>query len=264
MTKVQEQIAQCCKQLKLSSNLVDVAAKHGGKAYQEYLLKVLSDEVAYRHKARITKFMNLAGFPKRYQKSDFRADEVLFPDGTTLEDLYNLSFYNNGRNIIMYGSTGTGKTMLSILLGMEACTQGIPVKFFRTASLINQLAEAREGHALTALKKKLNYAHILILDEFGYVPYDRTGAQLLFDFVSEVHEKEQISIILNTNLEFAQWSTVLTDECMTTAFIGRLTHHADVILFPGGNNRLKESALFDAYTRIAAMQAAQNPPKKDS
>lgn len=101
----------------------------------------------------------------------------------------------------MYGSTGTGKTMLSICIGMEACRKSIPVQFFRTASLINQLSEAQERGGLARLRKKLDKADILILDEFGYVPYNRTGAQLLFDYLSEIHEKKVI--ILNTNLEFS-------------------------------------------------------------
>ena len=107
----------------------------------------------------------------------------------------------------MYGGTGTGKTMLSILIGMSACNQEIPVKFYRTAGLINLFSEGQSSGKLTALKKKLNSAQILILDEFGYVPYDRTGSQLLFDYLSEIHEQK--SVILNTNLEFSQWVNVL-------------------------------------------------------
>ena len=260
-TKTQEQLALCCRKLRLSGNVVESAARHGGRAYQEYLLKVLNDELDYRDEARIGRYLNMAGFPRRYEAEQFRSDEVIFPSDTTLEDLLNLSFYDNGRNVVMYGCTGTGKTMLSIILGTLACRRGIPVKFYRTAGLINLLVESRERHTLNALKKKLDSVRILILDEFGYVPYDRTGSQLLFDYVSEIHEKENVSIIINTNLEFAQWSRILSDESMTTAFIGRLTHHCDMILFPGGNNRLKESSLFDAYNQIAAMQAAQNGPQ---
>ena len=145
----------------------------------------------------------------------------------------------------MYGSTGTGKTMLSICIGMEACRKGIPVKFFRTASLINQLSEAQERGCLAQLHKKLDRADILILDEFGYVPYNRTGAQLLFDYLSEIHEKKVI--ILNTNLEFSRWVNVLYDEQMTAALVGRLMHHCHLILFPGENNRLRESSINDMF-----------------
>ena len=103
-------------------------------------------------------------------------------------------------------------------------------------------------HTLSTLKKKLNSAQILILDEFGYVPYDRNGSQLLFDYLSEIHEQK--SVILNTNLEFSQWVNVLYDQRMTTALIGRLTHHVELILFPGVNNRLRESSINETLSKI--------------
>ena len=104
------------------------------------------------------------------------------------------------------------------------------------------------------LRKKLDQADILILDEFGYVPYDRTGAQLLFDYLSEV--EGQKPVILNTNLEFSQWVNVLYDHRMTTALIGRLTHHVELILFPGMNNRLRESSINAALDRVNQKEGA--------
>ena len=146
-----------------------------------------------------------------------------------------------GGHVLLEDVPGTGKTMLSIIIGIAACKKSIPVRFYRTAGLINLFTESHSNGMLSALKKKLNTADILILDEFGYVPYDRTGSQLLFDYLSEIHEQKQI--ILNTNLEFSQWVNVLYDQRMTTALIGRLTHHVELILFPGGNNRLRESSI---------------------
>ena len=130
------------------------------------------------------------------------------------------------------------------------------MKFYRTAGLINLFSENQKQGTLTTLKKKLNKAGILILDEFGYVPYDRTGSQLLFDYLSEIHEKK--SVILNTNLEFSQWVNVLYDQRMTTALIGRLTHHVELILFPGGNNRLRESSINAAIRRIDVKEVSGN------
>lgn len=130
------------------------------------------------------------------------------------------------------------------------------MKFYRTAGLINLFSENQKQGTLTTLKKKLNKVGILILDEFGYVPYDRTGSQLLFDYLSEIHEKK--SVILNTNLEFSQWVNVLYDQRMTTALIGRLTHHVELILFPGGNNRLRESSINAAIRRIDVKEVSGN------
>lgn len=256
MADIQESIVSCCKQLRLSSNLAERALSQDGGTHQEYLVNLLSNEVRYRQERRIMKLLNTSGFPKLYTKEQFRTDEIDFPEGISLENLINLDFFHSGKNVIMYGGTGTGKTMLSILIGISACNQGIPVKFYRTAGLINLFSESQSKGTLTLLKKKLSSAEILILDEFGYVPYDRTGAQLLFDYLSEIHEQK--SVILNTNLEFSQWVNVLYDQRMATALIGRLTHHVDLILFPGINNRLRESSINEAFARITTQEVRNN------
>ena len=222
----QEEIKNCCRQLRLSANLAERAQTTSGETNQEFLYNLLRDEIAYRRKQRISKMINGAGFPKPYQFSQFRDEEVDFQDTCSVQSLQSLEFQQKGLNIIMYGGTGTGKTMLSICIGMRS-------KFL----------------------KKLNKAEVLILDEFGYVPYDRMGSQLLFDYMSEIHEKKQV--ILNTNLEFSRWVNVLYDEQMTAALIGRLTHHCHLILFPGGNNRLRESSLNETYHEIAARNRAE-------
>lgn len=217
------------------------------------MLNLLSSEIANREAARITRNLNAAGFPCRYCREQYRTDEIDFPDGVSFDSLLNLDFYRGGKNVIMYGGTGTGKTMLSILIGMEACKENIPVRFFRVATLVNLLAEHKETGTLAQFKKKkLDPAKILILDEFGYVPYDRIGSELLFDYLSEIHEQK--SVVLNTNLEFSQWVNVLYDKRMTTALIGRLIQHVDLVLFPGENNRLRESSINQAFARTDSRQ----------
>ena len=200
MTNYNEEIVQCCKLLRLSSNLAAKALTIQGETNQEYLCRLFKSELDYRENARTARMMTSAAFPKRYDFSQFNDSEIQYPSNTGLEDLKAPSFHQEGKNLIMYGNTGTGKTMLSICLGMEACKRGISVRFFRTAALINQLSEAKNNGVLTTFIKRLNKASILILDELGYVPYDRTGSQLFFDYLSEIHEKK--TIILNTNLEF--------------------------------------------------------------
>lgn len=221
-----------------------------GDTNQSYLYQLLSKELEYRDKTRLTKLANTAGFPVRHSFDSFRPDEIQFPSDITLEEIKNLKFHEQKKNIIMYGGTGTGKTMLSICIGLEACKEGIPVKFFRTAGLVNQLSESKGNGTLSLFLKKLNKASIIILDEFGYVPYDRTGSQLLFDYLSEIHEKKVV--ILNTNLEFSRWVNVLYDEQMTAALIGRLMHHCHLLLFPGENNRLRESSIQELYQRTSS------------
>ncbi len=259
MADIERSIAECCKQLRLSSNFAGQAMTQKGDSQQEYLLNLLTNEIEYRLIKRKSTYLNTAGFPRRYSVNEFRTDEVDFPEGVNLESLLNLDFYHAGKNVIMYGGTGTGKTMLSILIGISACNQEIPVKFYRTAGLINMFSESKIKGTLTVLKKKLNSTQVLILDEFGYVPYDRTGSQLLFDYLSEIHEQK--SVILNTNLEFSQWVNVLYDQRMTTALIGRLTHHVELILFPGINNRLRESSINEAFSRISSQEVGNSGQK---
>lgn len=249
MDELYDLLAACCKKLRLSSNLAARAMTVCAESYPEYLYTLLQGEIERRQDARITRLFNSAGFPRTYDKDAFITDEIVFPEKVNLESILNLDFFHKGKNVIMYGNTGTGKTMLSILIGMSACSNGIPVRFYRTAGLINLFSESKSRGTLTSLKKKLNDADILILDEFGYVPYDRTGAELLFDYLSEIHEKK--SVVLNTNLEFSRWVNVLYDQSMTTALIGRLTHHVDLILFPGGNNRLKESSINASFSYLS-------------
>ena len=253
MDEMKEALAACCKRLRLSASLASRAMKLEGETHQEFLLNLLNSEIVNRDAARITRNFNAAGFPCRYKREQYRTDEIDFPDDVSFESLLGLDFYRSGKNVIMYGGTGTGKTMLTILIGMEACKENIPVRFFRAAALVNLLAEHKQAGTLSLFKKrKLDPARILMLDEFGYVPYDRVGSELLFDYLSEIHEQK--SIVLNTNLEFSQWVNVLYDKRMTTALIGRLIQHVELILFPGENNRLRESSINQAFARTNSRQ----------
>lgn len=248
---LEEKIIDCCKKLRLSSNLAEMAQVTEGETHQEYLYKLLSTELKNREQKRIANLIRGAGFYTIKTFDGFRFDEITLPADLTPESLQSLDFIKEKKNIIMYGRTGTGKTFLSTALGVTACQRGIPVKFYRTAALVNQLSEAKRTSTLGTLLKRLNKASVLILDEWGYVPYDRTGAQLLFDYLSEIHEQKPI--ILNTNLEFSRWVNVLYDEQMTAALVGRLMHHCHLLLFPGENNRLRESSINGLYRSMGTV-----------
>lgn len=244
-----QEIVDCCKQLRLSRNLAEMAQSMDGDNHQEYLLKLLSSELSYRKKARIDKLISSAGFYTIKTFEGFRFDEITLHSDLSIEELKSLNFISARRNLIMYGGTGTGKTFLSTALGVAACKQGMSVKFYRTAALVNMLSEAKKAGTLGNLLKKLNQTELIILDEYGYVPLDRTGAQLLFEIISDCYERR--SIILNTNLEFSRWVNVLYDEQMTAAMLDRLLHHCHLMLFPGPSNRMKESSINDLYRSIS-------------
>jgi DNA replication protein DnaC len=235
------EIAACCKRLKLGRNIAEVSDKLQAASHQEYLLALLQSEIEHRESERKNKLLKNAGFYTFKTLSDFRFDEVKLPAAVSPEYLQNCEFVKTKTNLVMYGNVGTGKTHLSNALGIEACKQGIETRFFRTAALVNQLSEYKKSGALSAFMKKLCKAELLICDEWGYVPLDRTGAQLLFEVISECYERK--TLIINTNTEFSRWVNVFYDEQMTGAILDRILHHCHLLLFPGQSNRMRESSL---------------------
>jgi DNA replication protein DnaC len=234
-------IASCCKRLRLSRNLVDNAALIQADTHQEYLLKLLQSEVVHRESIRKDKLLKNAGFYTIKTFDNYRFDEVNLPNMVTVDYLKNCEFLATKTNLVMYGLVGTGKTYLATAIGVEACKKGIETRFFRTAALVNRLSEAKKSGQLSAFIKKLLKAELIICDEWGYVPLDRTGAQLLFEVVSECYEQK--SLIITTNMEFSRWVNVFYDEQMTTAILDRILHHCHLLVFPGASNRMREANL---------------------
>ena len=233
------EIAACCKELKLSRNMVEMSEKIQAPTYQEYLLNLLKSEIEHRENKRKDKLLKNAGFYCLKNFDGFRFDEVTLPGSITPEYLRNCEFIKTKSNIVMYGNVGTGKTYLSIALGVEACKRGIETRFFRTAALVNRLSEEKKNGTLSRFMKQISKADLLICDEWGYVPLDRIGAQLLFEIVAECYERK--SLIINTNIEFSRWVNVFYDEQMTGAIVDRVLHHCHLLLFQGPSNRLRES-----------------------
>ena len=196
------EIAKCCKELRLNSHIAEMSEKIQAENNQQYLLKLLKSEILRRESSKKDKLLKNAVFYTIKSFEDFNFDEVTLPEAVTVEYLKNLEFIESKTNIVMYGNVGTGKTFLSIALGAIACKYGIEVRFFRTSALVNKLAEAKKNNTLSALMKQISKAGILILDEWGHVPLDRIGAQLLFEVVSECYERKPL--IINTNIEFSR------------------------------------------------------------
>jgi DNA replication protein DnaC len=235
------EVAACCKELRLSHNIVDMAEKIEAKTHVEFLVQLLRSELKHRENNRIDKLLKKAGFYSLKDFEGFKFDEVTLPSSITPEYLKDCEFLETKSNIVMYGNVGTGKTYLSIALGVEACKKGIETRFFRTAALVNRLSEEKKKGTLSKFMKQILKSELLILDEWGYVPLDRLGAQLLFEIISECYERK--SLIINTNIEFSRWVTVFYDEQMTSAIVDRVLHHCHLLLFPGQSNRIKESGL---------------------
>jgi len=235
------EIAACCKELRLGHNIAEMSGKIEAESYQEYLLKLLQSELEHREIQRKDKLLKKAGFYTIKPFDGFRFDEVKLPADVSPQYLRDCEFIKTTTNLVMYGNVGTGKTYLSIALGVEACKRGIEARFFRTAALVNKLAEAKHSGTLSLFMKKLEKTEVLICDEWVYVPLDRTGAQLLFEVISECYERK--TLIINTNIEFSRWVNVFYDEQMTGAILDRVLHHCHLLLFPGQSNRMRESGL---------------------
>ena len=136
-------------------------------------------------------------------------------------------------------NAGTGKTHIALALGLAACQSGYRTRFTTAAALVNELLEARDERRLLRSQKQLAKQDLLIVDELGYVPLSKTGAELLFEIFSQRYE--QGSTLLTSNLPFTEWTEVLGSERMTGALLDRLTHHVHILEMNGESYRLKQS-----------------------
>lgn len=238
---MKEQIAECCKKLRLSQNFADNASQVEADSYQEYLLKILQHELQYRETARRNRLIKQAGFYSLKTFQDFCFDDIRLPAGLSQDDLQKASFVDEQKNLILYGHVGTGKTYLAQAVGLEACNKGKAVRFFRTTALVNKLSDARKKGELNRFLKQLYKADLIICDEWGYIPLEIDGSKLLFQVISDCYE--QRSVIITTNLEFSRWVNIFYDEQMTAAMIDRLVHHSYLLVFEGPSYRVKNSLM---------------------
>ena len=223
-----EQILSCCKELRLSTTFEENALTMSGSTPQEYLLEVLRAEIDYRNNKRKKLHLKQAGFDN-------------------LKTFEGYDFMSRNENLILYGRNGAGKSHMATAIGVEACMQGKKVKFYKTASLANELTDAKSDGSLTKLLKRLSKLDLLICDEWGYLPFDAEGSQLLFQVIADCYEKR--SLILTTNIEFSKWNGIFYDDQLTAALIDRLVHHSHLIVFDRESWRFEHSLMKDSATQ---------------
>ena len=232
------------KKLKLSTMIRNLEglirqAKQEKLSYEEFVLNLSEAEVQARQENGRKRRLREAKFPllKPLETFDFGAAPEL--DARLIKELSDCEYVKKPRNIIFMGKSGTGKTHLATGLGMEACKQGIRTRFVTGCGLANELIEARDEKTLARAVKRYAGYGLLIIDELGYVPFSKEGAQLIFQILAERHERKPVMI--TTNMGFGDWTQIFGDPSMTAALLDRITHKAHVINCTWESYRLKET-----------------------
>ena len=220
------------------TRLAKEAAAHN-QTFQDYLLALLEGEVVQREENAQKLRLSRARFPviKTLDSFDFTAIPSL--NKALVLELSRGSYVERRENLIFIGSYGTGKTHLAIALGISACHQGKRVRFYTAAGLINELMEAHAQLRISKLEASLAKCDLIILDELGFVPFSKEGAEALFTFCSSRYERG--SLVITTNLDFARWKEVFGDEALTGALLDRLTHRCHILEMNGESYRFNES-----------------------
>lgn len=250
--ELEESILSNCKSLFLTSAIPEMIKEEGAPKQIEYLASALQKEVSRREQNKRDRLIKRARFPifKTFEGYEYHC--VKLPPALSKEDLESVQFIEEKNNLVLYGPVGIGKTHMAIAAGMNACMKGYKVRFYTVTELVLKLGEARKNGTLERLRNEINGLDLLILDEWGYVPVDRDGSQLLFRVISDSYESK--SLILTTNLEFSKWGSIFTDDQMAAAMIDRLVHHGHLILFEGKSYRMEH-----ALMKQTARQPGEKP-----
>ncbi len=214
-------------------------AKENGIGYDEFLLNLTVAELQARSESRLNRRLREAKFPLIKPLETFDLAAVPELDLRLFRELTGEDYIKEHRNVIFLGKTGAGKTHMSTALGIEACKNNFRTRFVTCYGLVNELIEARQERTLQRLIQRYVRYDLLILDELGYVPFTKEGSELLFQVLAERHEKG--SVMITTNLGFADWTQIFGDQVMTAALLDRLTHKAHIINCPWDSYRLKQS-----------------------
>jgi DNA replication protein DnaC len=198
-----------------------------GESYDKFLSELMKTELRQRQEGAQRRRIKKAGFPVMKTLDEFNFTRLEHVSEGYIQELASCDFVKNKQNIVMIGNPGSGKTHISLGLGMKACHGGFNVKFYTAANLANELAEALQFHRLSKTEKSLAKVDLLIIDELSYLTFNRHQSEMLFQVISE--RSERASIIITTNLEFSKWTELFENEIMVAALIDRITFRSHIL-----------------------------------
>lgn len=225
-----------CKSLRLA-HVNDVYSDIPCENPVQFLEDLFQKELQLREEAKAERLIKKAKFLQKKSLSSFQwSGQIHFPSQIDSEELCTLNFIGRKENLILTGAPGTGKSHLSTGIGYEACNQGLEVRFYRVSDLAEALEKAWREGKFAQFRSRFKNVDLIILDEMGYVPFNKEGAELLFQLISDWYEQK--SLIITSNLEFSQWNRVFSDSRLTAALVDRVIHHAHILNFTGDSFRV--------------------------
>ncbi len=231
------------RQLKLPTFVQNYAAfasdaARTGLSCERYLVALCEAELAQRDANRVERCTAQARLPVLKELSQFDWSCVQGVSKTRVLELAQGGYIAHAEPILMLGNPGRGKTHVATGLALAACRQGRRVRFFNVATLVNDLIVAQHELKLSRLLATLGKQELLVLDEFGFLPFSREGAHLLFQLCSALDER--VAVIITSNLKFSDWKSVMGEEHLTAALLDRLTHRAHILEFLGESFRFRQ------------------------
>ena len=200
---------------------------------------MLARELESHGRSKRARLLRQARFPASKAVEGFDRSHVRFPEGLGRDEVLSLDFVGRAEDLVFHGPAGRSKTHVATALGVEATRCGVPVRFFQTATLVLQLGKAKREGTLDRLLADIGRALLVVLDKFGYVPFDVDGARPLYQVISDSYARR--SIVFTTNVEFSRWGAVFADDKLAAAIVDRVVHHGRLVEFGGPSHRLEES-----------------------